>query len=122
MQRLHQFDLPGMLLDAGTRDHLSLPAIAEVDEVIPLTRGRRHFRREGDILHPSRESLEELNRQALREPIEGQVKIVLASYRDGALPRGTEPVRLLRSMDARSAAADRRPLACVGVSRRGPPC
>jgi len=63
MQRLHQFDLPGMLLEAGTWDHLSLPAIAQVDEVIPLTRGRKHFRREGDILHPSRESLEELNRQ-----------------------------------------------------------
>ena len=28
MQRLHQYDLPGMLIEAGGWDHLSLPAIA----------------------------------------------------------------------------------------------
>jgi predicted phage terminase large subunit-like protein len=60
MQRLHQFDLPGMLLEAGIWDHLALPAIAIEDENIPLTRGRRHVRREGDVLHPERESRETL--------------------------------------------------------------
>lgn len=56
MQRLHQYDLPGMLLEAGTWDHLSLPAIATEDEIIPLTRGRTHARKRGDVLHPERES------------------------------------------------------------------
>ncbi|MCC6478861.1 MAG: hypothetical protein IT552_06610 [Sphingomonadaceae bacterium] len=40
MQRLHQDDLCGMLLEEGGWDHLSLAAIAEADETIPLTRGR----------------------------------------------------------------------------------
>lgn len=63
MQRLHQFDLPGMLLEAGVWDHLALPAIAVEDEIAPLTRGRRHVRRRGDVLHPERESRETLENQ-----------------------------------------------------------
>jgi predicted phage terminase large subunit-like protein len=62
MQRLHQYDLPGLVIEAGGWDHLSLPAIATEDEVIPLTRGREHVRRCGDVLHPAREPLEELER------------------------------------------------------------
>lgn len=57
MQRLHQYDLAGKLIDSGGWHHLSLPAIAIVDETIPLTRGRCHRRRAGDILHPAREPL-----------------------------------------------------------------
>jgi predicted phage terminase large subunit-like protein len=52
-----------MLLEAGSWDHLRLPAIATEDEVIPLTRGRAHFRRCGDVLHPERESRETLEWQ-----------------------------------------------------------
>lgn len=63
MQRLHQFDLPGMLLEAGTWDQLALPAIAMENETIPLTRGRKHVRGIGDVLHPQRESLATLERQ-----------------------------------------------------------
>jgi predicted phage terminase large subunit-like protein len=63
MQRLHQYDLPGMLLEAGTWDHLSLPAIAPADEIIPLTRGGKHLRHEGELLHPEREPRAELDRQ-----------------------------------------------------------
>lgn len=57
MQRLHQLDLSGLLLEAATYDHLSLPAIAIDAEVIPLTRGRSHHRRAGEVLHPAREPL-----------------------------------------------------------------
>lgn len=57
MQRLHQYDLAGMLLETGEWNELSLPAIASEDSVIPLTRGRVHDRREGDPLHPGREPL-----------------------------------------------------------------
>jgi len=57
MQRLHQYDLAGMLLDTGEWDQLSLPAIATGDCQIPLTRGRFHQRREGEPLHTTREPL-----------------------------------------------------------------
>lgn len=57
MQRLHQYDLPGMLLEQGGWDLLSLPAIAHDDENVPLTRGRLHHRQEGSLLHAAREPL-----------------------------------------------------------------
>ena len=56
MQRLHQDDLAGHLKEQGGWDCLDLPAIAEVDETIPLGHGATHQRRIGDILHPERES------------------------------------------------------------------
>ncbi len=62
MQRLHQYDLAGMLIESGDWDELSLPAIAIEDETIPLTRGREHLRQTDDVLHPAREPLEELFR------------------------------------------------------------
>jgi predicted phage terminase large subunit-like protein len=64
MQRLHQNDLSGMLLEAGGWEHLKIPAIAVEDQIIPLTRGRVHIRRAGDLLHPEREPIEVL--EALR--------------------------------------------------------
>ena len=60
MQRLHEDDLCGMLLEAGGWDHLSLPAIAPEAACIPLGKGNYHHRCEGDILHPQREPLEVL--------------------------------------------------------------
>jgi predicted phage terminase large subunit-like protein len=61
MQRLHQYDLPGMLLERGGWDQLSLPAIATEDEVIPLTRGRFYRRKAGEVLHQSREPIDVLD-------------------------------------------------------------
>lgn len=58
MQRLHQDDLVGHVLEQEKWDVLSLPAIAEVDErhLIDGPLGKRYFvRRPGDILHPERE-------------------------------------------------------------------
>jgi len=63
MQRLHQGDLTGMLLEAGGWEHCCLPAIAPADAAIPLLRGGVHYRKEGDVLHPERESLELLLQQ-----------------------------------------------------------
>jgi predicted phage terminase large subunit-like protein len=60
MQRLHENDLAGHLLETGGWEHLSLPAIAEVDEEIPLGEGKWHRRRTGDVLHPEREPLAKL--------------------------------------------------------------
>ncbi len=60
MQRLHEFDLAGMLLEQGGWHHLSLPAIATEDQFIPLPRGRVHHRHVGEILHPEHEGAEVL--------------------------------------------------------------
>jgi predicted phage terminase large subunit-like protein len=57
-QRLHEDDAAGYLLEKGRYHHLELPAIAVRDEVIPLTQGRVHRRRIGDVLNPGRESRE----------------------------------------------------------------
>jgi predicted phage terminase large subunit-like protein len=61
MQRLHEDDLAGHLLDSGDWVHLNFPAIAEKDEEYqiehPLLGSRTVRRREGDLLHPDREPL-----------------------------------------------------------------
>ena len=55
MQRLHEGDLAGHLLQQGGWKHLNLPAIAEIEERIEIGRGRHHIRQVGDLLHPARE-------------------------------------------------------------------
>ena len=61
MQRLHEDDLAGVLLRGSDEwTVLSLPAIAEQDEEIPIGNGQFHFRRAGDVLHPERQSREVL--------------------------------------------------------------
>lgn len=63
MQRLHDDDLSGYILEQGGFEHLNLPAIAQRDEVIPLRPGWRPWvRRIGDLLCPERESLEVLEK------------------------------------------------------------
>jgi predicted phage terminase large subunit-like protein len=66
MQRLHQDDLAGYLLRQGGWEHLNLPAVAEVEQQIPLAPGRFHPRSRESVLHPERESravLDELRRE-----------------------------------------------------------
>jgi predicted phage terminase large subunit-like protein len=61
MQRLHQEDLVGEVLDREPWDVLSLPAIAERDEsyLIESPFGNRLYRRKaGEALHPKRDSVE----------------------------------------------------------------
>jgi predicted phage terminase large subunit-like protein len=63
MQRLHQDDLVGHVLEQGGWEVLSFPAIAEEDERFSFENifGRSCFnRRRGESLHPERESLETL--------------------------------------------------------------
>jgi len=59
MQRLHQDDLVGHVLEQGHWEVISFPAIAEMDEIhlIESPLGRRRFvRKTGDALQPERES------------------------------------------------------------------
>lgn len=65
MQRLHQDDPAGRLIETGQWHELSLPAIAAEPQDVPLGRGRFYRRREGEVLHPARESLPALEK--LRE-------------------------------------------------------
>jgi len=61
MQRLHQQDLVGEVLDRENWDVLVLPAIAPRDEVFEFQTvfGRKQFvRKAGEALHPERDSLE----------------------------------------------------------------
>lgn len=62
MQRVHVDDLVGHVLEQGGWHHLDLPAIADVEQLIPLGGGRIHHRKIGDLLHPEREPLEELEK------------------------------------------------------------
>lgn len=115
MQRLHQYDLAGMLIEQGGWDHLSLPAIATQDAIIPLTRGRVHAQRAGDILHPARESRETLEKlksslgsvifsaQYQQEPVPAAGNMVktewLCTY--AAIPYGTDGL-IVQSWDTAS--------------------
>lgn len=74
MQRLHEDDLAGHILDMGNEDsknsafiganweHLDLPAIAVENQSIAISNNRIYYRNEGDLLHPAREGQNELAR------------------------------------------------------------
>lgn len=62
MQRLHVDDLAGVLLEAGGWDHLNLSAIADEDARIPMSASRWQERKIGDLLHPARLGMPELDR------------------------------------------------------------
>lgn len=62
MQRIHEEDLVGYLLQQGGWHHLNLPAIAQVEETIQLSDTTFHTRKIGEALHPARESLDELQK------------------------------------------------------------
>jgi predicted phage terminase large subunit-like protein len=61
MQRLHQGDLVGHLLDEQGWRHLNLPAIADLEQEIEIGPDRFRLRRIGELLHPERESREALD-------------------------------------------------------------
>jgi predicted phage terminase large subunit-like protein len=85
MQRLHEDDLVGRLLreqpDQWTV--LSLPAIAEEDQTIPISEGQYHVRRIGDVLHEEREPrsvLDDIRRQSGSD-------VFAAQYQQSPVPR-----------------------------------
>ena len=61
MQRLHVDDLVAHVMDKEEWEHLDLPAIATVDQSFELSNGSRFDRREGEVLHPERESIQVLD-------------------------------------------------------------
>jgi hypothetical protein len=82
-QRLHPDDLIGTLLRSTERWHvLTLPAIAEKDEYIPVGPGRWHLRRVGSLLHPEQQSREFL--EALKIPKSMPLNISKVPFRPAA--------------------------------------
>ena len=85
MQRLHEDDLAGVLLRSSDEwTVLSLPAIAEQDEQIPIGNGQVHVRHAGDVLHPQREPREVL--ESLRAQLGAET--FSAQYQQRPVPPG----------------------------------
>ena len=84
-QRVHMDDLSGFLINERQGwEVLSLPAIAEVDDFIPLGRETLHHRRVGEALHPAHESLEML----LQLQQELGPDVFAAQYQQTPVPAG----------------------------------
>jgi predicted phage terminase large subunit-like protein len=60
MQRIHEEDLVGYLLEQGGFEVLNLPAIAQSDASYDLGEGQIYQRKRGELLHPSHEPAEVL--------------------------------------------------------------
>jgi predicted phage terminase large subunit-like protein len=91
MQRVHQHDLTGFLMEnfPGTWTLLSLPSIAQEDETVQIGPNRFHSRQAGEALHPDREPLEvleNLQRELGSDIFEGQ-------YQQSPVPPGGAMVR-----------------------------
>lgn len=82
MQRLHQYDLAGQMLDDDGWTYLCIPAIATENVVVDLPGGRKYYRRESEVLHAARESLATLQ-QIKRD--QGSV-IFEAQYQQNPVP------------------------------------
>src|SRR3989442_7122114 len=60
MQRVHENDLVGYLLEQGGFEVLNLPAIAQRTETFDLGGGRTYTRQKGELLHPDHEPADAL--------------------------------------------------------------
>jgi predicted phage terminase large subunit-like protein len=90
MQRVHMDDLAGFL--AASSDEwtvLSLPAISEVEECIPIGPDRFYRRRPGEALHPTYESLETIRK--LQQTLGSDV--FAAQYQQCPVPPGGAMIR-----------------------------
>lgn len=82
MQRLHVDDLVGHVLEKEAWTHLDLPAIAGQAHAVAIGPGEEHHRAVGEVLHPEREPLEELER--LKAAMGSQV--FAAQYQQAPVP------------------------------------
>jgi len=92
MQRLHQDDLVGHVLEQEGWDMLVFPSIAETEEMHDIISpfGRRLFKRAvGDVLHPERES--EATLRHIREAV-GEYNFA-AQYQQNPTPLGGAIIR-----------------------------
>ena len=85
MQRVHMNDLCGYVTEKSDEwTVLSLPAIAERDQSIPIGRDRFHQRKASEVLHPAHEPIEALeNLQKMMPP-----DTFAAQYQQRPVPEG----------------------------------
>lgn len=117
MQRLHEHDLAGVLLETQGWRELRIPAIAVKDETIELPRGKKHHRRVGDVLHPERESLAVLEKQKVamgtsafeaqyqQDPVPAEGNMIRAEWLhryEGTADRSTLGGQIVQSWDTAS--------------------
>jgi predicted phage terminase large subunit-like protein len=91
MQRLHQEDLTGYLIERGGWELLDLPAMAPVDRDVPIWNGT-HFWKAGEALQPNREPTtvlqqikadlgsENFNAQYLQAPVPAEGNMLKRSW------------------------------------------
>src|SRR4029077_10935688 len=85
MQRVHMDDLSGFLSNSPDDwEILSLPAIAEAEENIPIGNGEIYHRQIGEALHPELESLDTIRKQ---QHIMGP-DVFAAQYQQSPVPAG----------------------------------
>ncbi len=85
MQRVHLDDLSGFLSNSSKDwEVLSLPAIADVDENIPIGNNEFYHRKADEALHPALESLETIRKQ---QQIMGP-DVFAAQYQQSPVPPG----------------------------------
>jgi predicted phage terminase large subunit-like protein len=85
MQRVHTEDLSGFLAGSSSEwTILSLPAISEIEEQVPIGEGRFFHRRVGEALHPYHESLSTLHK--LQQTLGSHV--FAAQYQQSPVPPG----------------------------------
>jgi predicted phage terminase large subunit-like protein len=89
MQRLHIDDLAGYLLQQEGWEVLSLPAIAEMEQRVPIGHGLVHCRAIGDVLHPEREPRDVL--EQLKKDM-GSYNFS-AQYQQAPVPTGGNMIR-----------------------------
>jgi predicted phage terminase large subunit-like protein len=88
-QRLHPDDLIGTLLRSEEKwTVLTLPAIAEKEEFIPIGPGRWHLRHSGDLLHPAQQSRDFLQSLRSQHP-----ETFAAQYQQNPIPPGGSMIR-----------------------------
>ncbi|MHA1559285.1 MAG: phage terminase large subunit [Alphaproteobacteria bacterium] len=121
MQRLHEDDLVGHLLEKDPSwVHLDLPAIAIEDQEIPIGANEIHHRKAGDVLHAEREPLAVLERtkvmigsltfsaqyQQRPVPLEGNLikRAWFQTY--GDLPERKTGVRVVQSWDTATSTSE----------------
>jgi predicted phage terminase large subunit-like protein len=84
MQRLHIDDLAGMLQRSSEPwTVLTLSAIAEREEVVRIGADKYHIRKAGEVLHPERERLSDLEPIRSRNP-----ELFAAHFQQSPLPPG----------------------------------
>lgn len=121
MQRLHEEDLAGYLLNSGQWDHLDLPAEAQEDAYVPHSAGSGYWFAKGELLHPEHLSADTLRQrkaemgsraysaQYLQRPVPTEGNLVKREWLENRYetrPQKSPGSRIVQSWDPASTAEE----------------